>query len=240
MNTQGKPTLADYQAGHDVGQVVPAMTVNERPATREAWFYEAASRTLFDENRLPVARDIGHDDARTILLAIGCDPDFAIVGEAMPNPLFAVLADMLAYEAEKFDRAPLEFEVYDSVLKRSLGPFESREVAQAEVDRLAFCAEIVEIHGELNVSGSDLVDAFTNWRDQLNAALDYARPPTLAAVAREAAELLHGYADHHMAQAGIAAGSGVASFASTVDDRLAKAERNRNMAAKLDAALGKA
>lgn len=73
------------------------------PIAKEAWFYDLATRTIFDENRLAVARDVGPDDAHTILMAMGCEPDFAIVGEVMPNPLFAVLDELMAYEDQAFE-----------------------------------------------------------------------------------------------------------------------------------------
>lgn len=151
------------------------MTMNE------AWFYDAASRTLYDENRLAVARDVGHDDAQTILKALGCEVDFSIVGELQPNPLFVILAELLAYEDQAFE-------------------------------------------DDEEVDGGDLVEFWADRRQQLRSALAYCRPPTLTALAREAATLFREYEAHHRAKASEAG-------------RPEKAERNADIALRLESAL---
>lgn len=90
---------------------------------RDVWFYDASSRTLYDENRLAVARDVGPDDAATILKAMGCEVDFAIVGEAEPNPLFQILDDMLAWELEAWES---DGEIDGGDLVEAFGEWRSR------------------------------------------------------------------------------------------------------------------
>lgn len=89
--------MADMPRNFGAGLIMPSTT------PKEAWFYDVASRTIFDENRLAVARDVGPDDAQTILKALGCEVDFAIVGAPQPNPLFQILDELLAYEDQAFE-----------------------------------------------------------------------------------------------------------------------------------------
>ena len=210
--------MADMPRNFGGGLIMPSDT------PKEAWFYDAASRTIYDENRLAVARDVGIDDANRILKAVGCETEYAIIGEAQPSPLFAILADMLAYEAAKFDAEPVEFDVYDAAEKRSRGGFKSREEAEAAARQIPG-ATVLDVYDDLDVSGADLVDAFTAWREQLKAALDTARPAPLVALAREAAALFREYEAHHRAKASEAG-------------RPEKAERNADIAGRLEAALG--
>lgn len=198
----------------------------------EAWFYDPASRTLYDENRLAVARDVGIDDANRILKAVGCETECAIIGEAQPSPLFAILADMLAYEAAKFDAEPVEFDVYDAAEKRSRGGFKSREEAEAAARQIPG-AVVLDVYDDLDVSGADLVDAFTAWREQLKAALATARPAPLVALAREAAALFREYEAHHERGAAV-----ITADMPLKEERLAKAKRNAEIASRLEQALG--
>lgn len=138
--------------------------------------------------------------------------------------LFAILDDMLAYEAEKFDAEPVEFEVHDGANKREVGPYETRAEAIAVAADYPG-AVIVEIFGDLNVSGADLVDAFTEWRGQLKAA----RPllDELVDGLRSARDQFLVYEAHHRAKAG-------------EDGRDEKAKTNADMAARLGALIEKA
>lgn len=158
----------------------------------EPLHYDAESRVIYDENRLAVARDVAPDLAAVLCAA----PTYAAAADAhhafemtpqdrggaygpkgkaktewlrllnmasvikaeneepaprpADPPLWAILADMLAYEAEQFD-----------------GDEDS----------------------PLDISGADLVDAFTTWRGQLRAALAAPRSPRPAALDRIAARL---------------------------------------------------
>jgi hypothetical protein len=94
----------------------------------------------------------------------------------------AIIADMLAYEARKFDAGP----VFDVVKINADGSeqvvFYSCETRD-EAENIAIGAndtagktryEVREIPGEdrdLSVCGADLVDAFAEWRQQIKAAL---------------------------------------------------------------------
>lgn len=131
--------------------------------------YDAEARVIYDENRLAVARDVAPDLGAVFAMApayrqtldeirqhavnpsrragdvLSQEAD-AVEGqpaaEAIDPPLWAILADMLAYEADQFD-----------------GDEDS----------------------PLDISGADLVDAFTTWRGQLRAALSGQRiAPTAA------------------------------------------------------------
>jgi hypothetical protein len=81
-------------------------------------------------------------------------------------PLFAVIADMLAYQAEQFDG--------DAWFARcgtaTVGPFGSKAEAKEYAVRPGWTVEHREGY-DLHVSGADLVDAFAAWRPQLRAAL---------------------------------------------------------------------
>lgn len=138
--------------------------------------------------------------------------------------LFAILDDMLAYQAEQFDAEPVEFEVYDGANKRTMGPFDDRETAQATAD-LHAGAEVIQVQGELNVSGADLVDAFTAWRDQLKDA----RPllDELVDGLRSARDQFLVYEAHHRAKAG-------------EDGRDEKAKTNADIAARLGKLIDRA
>lgn len=81
-----------------------------------------------------------------------------------------ILADMLAYEAERFDAVPLAFYVQHP--KWTRGPYDDRETAEATAAAYPG-AHVSEEFGDLDVSGADLVDAFSEWRAQLREVLNH-------------------------------------------------------------------
>lgn len=146
--------------------------------------------------------------------------------------LFAILDDMLAYEAEKFDAEPVEFEVHDGANKREVGPYETRAEAMAVAADYPGSV-IVEIFGDLNVSGADLVDAFTAWRPELKAARALMDDMVAGLIA--ARHQFQVYEAHHRAAANVT----MADLA-LKREREAKAQTNAEMAARLGALIEKA
>lgn len=180
---------------------------------QDHWSYNADNRLLVDENGFKVAENVLVEDARRILsmqealrrfeaapgddafaatvvkdsARMGLNGDLAPEEAMMPPPadgrsLWAVLDSMLRYEAAKFDGATF-FAECGTV---SAGPFVTREEARANCPNDSWM--VVERETDLNVSGADLVDAFTGWRDEIKAALT--RAPGFKAYDR-------GYEDGH-------------------------------------------
>lgn len=82
--------------------------------------------------------------------------------------LLPILADMLAYERAQFEAEPSHFYVHTARTTR--GPYDTREEAEARA-ALTPGATVSAEPGELNVDGGDLVDAFSEWREQLKQVL---------------------------------------------------------------------
>lgn len=150
----------------------------------EPLHYDAESRVIYDENRLAVARDVAPDLGAVFAMALAYRQTLDEIRQHAVNPgdrahdvlsqeadsvegqpaavadappLWAILDDMLAYEAEQFD-----------------GDQDS----------------------PLDISGADLVDAFTTWRGQLRAAGAGKRtPPTALGVLKDLARDLE-YVEH--------------------------------------------
>lgn len=109
--------------------------------------------------------------------------------------LWAILADMLAYQAEQFD-ADSTFDVIrwegehkSQRIMCGLSRTERDEHERTVEPEPNISYQYEEFLPDLQVSGADLVDAFTEWRGQLRAALAATRSPRPAALDRIAARL---------------------------------------------------
>lgn len=182
-----------FADGHNAGiaLTLPAL----RQAAQRFRHYEglhAAKASPDGDAKAQNNADMAEVCERTIAEAEQFSPD------ARPAPaLQAVLDNMLAYEAERFDAKPVAFYVRTwrtSSASTTHGPYDDREVAKATLAAYLhgdgmMAGEIDEELGELDVNGADMVDAFTEWRGQIREAL-HARRTALADGADVIAEAL--------------------------------------------------
>lgn len=81
----------------------------------------------------------------------------------------AIVREMLVWEADRFDAVPIGYQVGIAAT------YPTRAEAEACCAMVGMRPDsIEEIFGDLNVSGADLVDAFTDWRLRLRAAMEAA------------------------------------------------------------------
>lgn len=138
--------------------------------------YDAESRVIYDENRLAVARDVAPDLGAVLAMAPAYRQTLDEIRKHAVNPSRRA-GDILSQESEAVEGEPAAG-VIDPPLWAILD------------DMLAYEAEQFDGDGDspLDISGSDLVDAFTTWRGQLRAALAV-RSASLKALERIAARL---------------------------------------------------
>lgn len=219
---------------------------------RTRLFYDADDRTIYDENRLAVARDVHPADAHMFLTALH--------GQA--GQLASIAADMLAYEAEQFDGDAPTWDVIrgggtsepDRAIHTGVKTKDdAQDLADADIRETGGYAYLNEVlPGDLNVSGAELVDAFAAWRGQLRAALESAPVPvgpTHIALLTEAAARFREYEAGHQAKVDNAvktlawradnnAFSAENRFTEAERDAAKiKAERNAEIAGRIEAAL---
>lgn len=188
----------------------------------EPLHYDAENRVIYDENRLAVARDVAPDLGAVFAMAPAYRQTLDDIrqhavnpgdrahdvlsqeaeavegqpaGDAETPPLWAILKDILAYQAEQFD-ADSTFDVIRWEGERKsqrimcgLSRTERDEHERTVEPEPNISYQYEEFLPDLQVSGSDLVDAFTEWRGQLRAALAATRSPRPAALDRIAARL---------------------------------------------------
>lgn len=105
----------------------------------------------------------------------------AAIAEPIPT-IAEILADMLAYQREEFEPKPLAYTVWSAdEPPRCLGTFNTEDAAQILIDATPG-AEMGLDMPDLDVSGADLVDAFSAWRDQIKAALAHPSPAPLGRI----------------------------------------------------------
>jgi hypothetical protein len=130
---------------------------------QDVWTYDAAKRRLHDENGLTVAENVNPGDAARVVAAL-----------AGPHGAFAsIVADMLAYEADKFDGEPV-FDVWQEGSdgdRKIRDGVSAEDVAKIRAENPAESYYVEQFERDLSVSGGDLVEAFAEWRGQLKAAI---------------------------------------------------------------------
>lgn len=157
----------------------------------EALHYDAESRVIYDENRLAVARDVAPDLAAPFCAALAFRALAVSAAEFCPAGTVTVgnEPDLVGYELAKEAHAALAVEA-DAVEGAIKDQDADPPLWAILDDMLAYEAE--QFDGDqdspLDISGADLVDAFTTWRGQLRAALA-ARSASLKALERIAARL---------------------------------------------------
>lgn len=149
------------------------------------------------------AKAIAAANAAMMRMDYGSEVELA-AAEADP-PLFAIIGDILAYKADEFDGASTwdvvrELETGDVAIHTDIrSEAEAERLADLDMAETGGLAYINEVKaGDLQVSGADLVDAFTQWRLQLRAALMAARPPTARALIAEMSGLIDDAIANHI------------------------------------------
>lgn len=166
---------ADWIKDRLEGYVGPLLSQLAPPPVQgdsDLWHYVAGARLIADQNGLAVARDVGPDDARVIL--------------SMQRGLLRIASP---YEGSDkgSDRAGA-FNECAAVARSALDGNETAGLDAEDLvdgadadpplhaildDMLAYEAEQFDGPDDesLNVSGADLVDAFTIWRGQIRTAI---------------------------------------------------------------------